>query len=289
MNPFMRFFFLVFLSLASFWFTHLQAQPNTEIYLFDLIKIGESYSIANPINVSNQNPGYDNQPHFTEDGNLLYTSFRNGQTEVILYNLNTKEERNLTLSAANEYSPTPTPDGLGFSCIYDTTQNLVQYAYNNPLDTTILIDNAVVGYHAWLNKDELILFVLGSPNTLQRYHLPTKKATVIDSTIGRSLHKIPAINSYSYIDTKVEPYAVMKRRFTDNKPTKIIILPDGVEDITWSPEGDLFSSNGAVLLMADSTAGKWIPLANLNDYGLAGISRISINPKGDKIAVVVNE
>jgi hypothetical protein len=284
----MRFSFIVFFSLVSFWFTHLQAQPNTEIYLFDLIKNGDSYSIANPINVSKQNPGYDNQPHFTDRGSLLFSSSRNGNTEVIEYHLATNQEENLSQSIANEYSPTPTPDGLGFSCIYDTTQNLVQYNFKSR-DTTVLINNAVVGYHAWLNKEELILFVLGSPNTLQRYHLPTKKATVIDSTIGRSLHKIPVTNSYSYVDRKMQPNMIMKRSILGNIPSKLISLPSDTEDITWSPNGELISSNGSKVLLANLVEQKWMEIADLKTFNLSGITRLCVNKSGDKIAIVVNE
>lgn len=284
----MRYIILLFIGLVTCWSNNLQAQPNTEIYLFDLIKNGESYSIANPVNVSKQNPGYDNQPHFTDSGTLLYTSSRNGNTEVIEFHLATNLVENLSQSSANEYSPTPTPDGLGFSCIYDTTQNLVSYTFESR-DTTILINNTVVGYHAWLNSEELILFVLGSPNTLQRYHLPTKKATVIDLNIGRSLHKIPATTSYSYIDKKVVPYAVMKRSLVDNKPTNLITLPTEVEDITWTPNGELIGSDGANLLLADLTNQIWDEIANLSDLKLSGITRISVNKTGDKIAIVLNE
>jgi len=271
------------------WASFLNAQPNTEIYLFDLIKDGNQYRVANPINVSNQNPGYDNQPHFTADGNLLYTGTVNGNTEVILYDLSTSKSKNLSQSLANEYSPTPIPNGMGFSCIYDTTQNLVQYSYKNHEDTTILIDNAVVGYHAWLNHQNLVLFALGSPNTLQLYHLPTKTATVVDSTIGRSLHKIPSTSNFSYVDKKVVPFMVTTRDFDGNNSTAIIALPEGVEDIIWSPNAELFSSNGSSLIMADMSAQNWVKIADLSDYGLSGITRLSINPNGDKIAIVVNE
>ncbi|MEO1254394.1 MAG: steroid delta-isomerase, partial [Bacteroidota bacterium] len=60
------------LVFASSYF--LLAQPNTEVYLFDISydKRGLPQSVKNPINIS-QNEGYDNQPAFWPDGkSILY-------------------------------------------------------------------------------------------------------------------------------------------------------------------------------------------------------------------------
>jgi len=37
------------------------------------------------------------------------------------------------------------------------------------------------------------------------------------------------------------------------------------------------------------SAQNWVKIADFSDYGLSGITRLSINPNGDKIAIVVNE
>ena len=63
------------------------AQEATEIYLFDLIQNDSIFNIENPINIS-ENVGYDNQPSFLLDGSgILFSSTRNGQTDIVLYNL----------------------------------------------------------------------------------------------------------------------------------------------------------------------------------------------------------
>ena len=64
----------------------------------------------------------------------------------------------------------------------------------------VLIDNLKVGYHAWVNETDLILFVLGEPNTLRWYSLSNKKDTIIAGNIGRSLHKIPKTPDMSFVD-----------------------------------------------------------------------------------------
>ncbi|MEM9392122.1 MAG: hypothetical protein AAGA02_16710 [Bacteroidota bacterium] len=50
----------------------IYAQQETEVYVFDLQKSGNSYSISNPWNAKYKNPGYDNQPHFLADGKSMY-------------------------------------------------------------------------------------------------------------------------------------------------------------------------------------------------------------------------
>ena len=47
--------------------------------------------MSNGINISN-NEGYDNQPSFFEDDNVLYASTRNGQTDIAQYHINYKSK-----------------------------------------------------------------------------------------------------------------------------------------------------------------------------------------------------
>ena len=70
------------------------AQPSTDVYLFDLTKSKDGFVLSNPVNVSD-NPGYDNQPSFSADGNtLLYTSWQaDEQTDIILYNISEKKKK----------------------------------------------------------------------------------------------------------------------------------------------------------------------------------------------------
>jgi len=55
---------LVFIAILAQ--TILFAQPNTEVYLFDFVKNDstQTYSLKNPINISDNKGFYDNQPSF---------------------------------------------------------------------------------------------------------------------------------------------------------------------------------------------------------------------------------
>ena len=45
------------------------AQPNTEVYLFDLDRTDGKINLSNPKNISN-NEGYDNQPSFLDNNTV---------------------------------------------------------------------------------------------------------------------------------------------------------------------------------------------------------------------------
>ncbi|NNK10426.1 MAG: hypothetical protein HKP08_03705, partial [Flavobacteriaceae bacterium] len=72
------------LSLAT---TSVLAQANTEVFLLTLKKTGDNIQLGPPKNISN-NPGYDNQPSFYNDNLLLFSSTRNGQTDIAAYAAN---------------------------------------------------------------------------------------------------------------------------------------------------------------------------------------------------------
>src|SRR6267378_1894361 len=97
---------------------------------------------------------------------------------------------------AREYSPTPLPDGKGFSVIRveaDSTQRLWAFDRDGSRPRLVLDSIKPVGYHAWADAHALVLFVLGSPPTLQIADAgsPGARGEVLAHDIGRSLQRIP--------------------------------------------------------------------------------------------------
>jgi hypothetical protein len=172
------------------------AQTGSEILLFDLSIKKDKLVLSNPKNITNQ-VGYDNQPSFHADQPLVYYSSFNaeGRSDIKNYNSRKDETKLFTQTAEREYSPTITPDKQFVSCIIqrdDGAQNLGKYPVGGG-QATVLIDNLIVGYHAWVDQDRLLLFVLGEPQTLHLYNVKTKEDKVLAEKIGRSLHKILGI------------------------------------------------------------------------------------------------
>lgn len=188
----------------------IQAQPNTEIYVFDLIKADSNYTIHNPINVTHQNPGYDNQPYFTDKGDLLFVSTRQGQTDVARVGMEDFKWTWLTATPGSEYSPTQLPGSTAFSAINlekDGTQLLWKYPPNGKPE--VIIPDLIIGYHCWFDSKTLVSFVLGDPSTLQVCDSITKACKTYGKNIGRSLHKIPGQPKVSFISKEKEHWEIL--------------------------------------------------------------------------------
>jgi hypothetical protein len=285
------------IALLSFVFLSLTfsvlGQTGSEIYLFDLkIKKG-SFSISNGKNITNH-PGYDNQPSFHPTEPIIYFSSFNaeGRSDIKSYNYKTDLIKNITTTSEREYSPTVTPDQKFLSCIIqrdNNAQDLGMYPINGG-EPVILINDLIVGYHAWINTEQLMLFVLGQPNTLQFYDLKTKKGEVIEGNIGRSLHKIPDEEAVSYVLKRGEKDWVIKKYDPAAKATSDILPTlEGSEDMCWTPDGKILMTKGFEIFSIDpATEKEWksvvcdVPFAK-------GITRLTVSRDGKKIAVVVSE
>ncbi|MDZ7612828.1 MAG: hypothetical protein U5K51_03265 [Flavobacteriaceae bacterium] len=146
----------IFMLLCS---AYAFAQEATEIYLFDLIENGKSFTIKNSVNISNQK-GYDNQPSFTEDGaSILFTSFRDGQADIAIYDIEQQYRGWLTNTPENEISPMAYPGKKKlFTCIRSDNkekQQLYTYSYKGN-EPEVLIGDVKIAYYTWFNKNTLV-------------------------------------------------------------------------------------------------------------------------------------
>ena len=76
----------------------------------------------------------------------------------------------------------------------------------------MLADIKPVGYHTWIDSDQLALFVLGPPATLQLARVSTGKADTLARDIGRSLQRIPGGRLVSFVMRESSPAARRLRR-----------------------------------------------------------------------------
>ncbi len=274
----------------------LCAQTNTEIYVFDLLKSDSGYHIQNPVNVTHQNPGYDNQPHFTANGNLLFVSSRQSQTDVASVVLTNLVWTWLTATPGSEYSPTPIPDNEAFSAINlesDGTQLLWKYPAKG--DPSVIIPDLKIGYHCWLNNETLVTFELGEPATLQVCQTTSKKCDIYATNIGRSLHKIPNEKRISFISKANEVWQIKSLDPLSGTIEDIANTLEGSEDMCWAPDGTIFMGQGDKLYaLKPGSESQWRevpfkanPIISSKTNVLQGITRLAINPAGNKIAIVV--
>jgi hypothetical protein len=281
--------------VAIFAGSVLMAQTGSEILLFDLKVKKDKVIISNPKNVTNHK-GYDNQPSFHTDQPILYYSSFNdeGRSDIMSYNYKTGLNTAITKTSEREYSPTLTPDKSSLSCIIQRdngAQNLEKYPVDGG-EPVVIIDNMTVGYHAWADNSHLALFILGEPHTLHFLRLPTKADTILAQNIGRSLHKIPSERAISFIQkTADNNWEIKKLESETMKITFIAATLPGIEDIAWTADKKIISSDGTKIYFLDPVKGKkWIEVSmESGSELLKGVTRLSVNTKGNKLAVVISE
>ncbi len=285
---------LVFASMVL----QASAQPATQLYLAKIkvkssgVKIGKFQKIS-------QFKGYNNQPHFAANGKVVYYTANQGgkQTDIFAYQVKSGKTTRLTNTQTSEYSPTLMPDGQHFSCIMveaDGTQRLWKFPLKGLLKagkpSLVLPNIKPVGYHAWVNQDALILFVLGDknkPNTLQMASAKNDRAKVVFEQIGRCFGKLPKqANTMSFVHKPKNGQWTIKQLNTNTQAqTDITPTLKGSEDYVWTKNGGIIMGQGAKLFLWKP--GKaWKEIADVSTNGIKKITRLAINPQNNLLVIV---
>ncbi len=281
--------FLMFLAYFTFY-----AQEATEIYLFDLIHTDDTYKLSNPINISN-NPGYDNQPCFTEDGgSVLYTSIRDGQADIVLYDIGLDFKTWITNTPENEYSPKPYPKKKkNYTCVRkekNGTQLLYKYDFKNNMPE-VLLPNIQVGYYSWFSDKILITYVIEDENEiLQVNNFKYKLKYPLQFNTGRSFQRVPGTDMLSYISKSHETPEIYIINPNNSEKKYIIDAFEGSEDMVWTNEGSIIMGLGNKIFKYDPKSDKnWVEIEISSELPVDEITRLAISPDGKKITVVVAE
>ena len=264
-------------------------QPNTEVFLFNLSQENGRFELSNFRNISN-NEGYDNQPSFMDNNTILYSGTRNGQTDIVEYNIVTSEKRWICDTEGSEYSPLKIPGQNAVSAIRldkDGTQVLRKYDLQSG-ESNILIDEIVIGYHIWYNVNILVSSVLEdgamslftSPlNENQNYRWQKK--------VGRSLHNIPHSELVSYISKEKDIWEIKSLDPINGSTIPLFKSLPNSEDMCWLSNGTAIMANDGMLfgfhMIRDDD---WVELVSLTEYGIKNITRLAVSPDGTKLAVV---
>ena len=273
----------------------LAAQGSTDIYIAPLAEFGTSVRVGTPKNITRR-AGYDNQPAFTADGrSVLYTSQREGQTDIYRYDRATDSSVQVTRTAESEYSATLLPDGSGFSVIRverDSTQRLWSFSHDGISPRLVLAGIKPVGYHAWANDREIVMFVLGQPPTLQRASITTGKSDTILQNPGRSIHRVPGRQAVSFVHKKSpQEWWIRQLDLRTGAVSDLVRTLPGSEDYAWTPRGIILMASGETLhswnpLAPDTT---WHEVVRFPKSTLSGITRLAVSPDGSSLAIVANE
>lgn len=293
------------------------AAPSTDVFVAALSRSGGTLTVGPPENIS-QAHGYDNQPFFAPDGSsLFFTSDRAprqpavvpgesaatarslSQMDIFKYEFSARRISRVTETDEGEYSPTVMPDGRHLSVIRveaDGTQRLWKFQLTGQNPSLVLENIKPVGYHAWLDANRLVLFVLGEPATLQLADVRTGAASVVTSRVGRSIQKIPG-GGVSFVQQEGQgserTLVVSELTLADGKPVTRPLVPAVAgareADLAWMPDGTLLMAHAGSLYAWKKGETEWRVVADLGALGLKNVSRLAVSPKGDRIAMVASE
>ena len=308
--------------------------PDTDVFVADLdLAAGKARS---PRNITAR-PGYDNQPAFLADGNGLLYVVRDdsGSTDVWRIDLASGQRAQVTATPEAEYSPTPLADGSGFSAVrvdaphaegepFTESQRLFKYGLDGKAIGPVFADIRRVGYHAWIDRTHVALFLVGNAdakvaNSLVLASLPEGKVMALAKDIGRSLGRAPN-GRVVFVDQSVaDAWTVATIAPGDTAPTVLIAVPrsetdakktdatakkdakpgtdakaksdappvDQSQDFCWLADGTLLMANGNRLLRWNGKTGStW---ATLGEFArLPGpIRRLAVSRDGTRVAFVV--
>lgn len=269
---------------------HAQRPPSTDIFLAPLSMKDGVPVIGAPINVTNR-PGYDNQPSFTPDGHaFLFTStHEDGQSDIYRYDLETKEISRVTTTPESEYSATVMPGGKRFSVVRvepDSTQRLWSFALDGSDPKLVLETVKPVGYYAWIDADNLALFVLGKPNALVHANIRTGQADTLSRDIGRSLQPLPSGGGFSFVAHVDSVSSVRVVQWPANSRRAEVALPRGGEDFAWVTRDVILASSGPKLFYWRRGMRALTDAADFSGAGPSSITRLAVSPDRRWLAFV---
>ncbi len=272
-------FFLVSTALAQV--------PSTDIFVVSV----DGGRVGDTVQVTDRE-GYDNQPQFLPDGHrLVYSSLGGNGTDIRVHELRSGEDKILVDTPESEYSPTPIPGRKAISLVRDygdQKQQLWSFPLGGGEPELLLRDVNPVGYHAWVDEENLILFVLGEPMTLRSAGVGPGEGRILAENPGRALARIPNSNEMSFVDKSGDEWWLTAVDASTGKKRRLLKTIEGREDYAWAPDGAVWMGDDSRLFRRHLDREVWTEVADLDAQGIYGITRLAFSPNGKKLAIVGN-
>jgi hypothetical protein len=311
---------VLFLAI-SFAAHSLYAQtPSTDIYItnFNLALID---SLGTPIsgvkNITSRK-GYDNQPYFSQDGNMIFYSSMTKDSTMDIYKYDLKKNKSVQFSntpKGSEFSPRPDFGGGVLTVRIEedrVTQRIWKFneAGKSSLPVIPWVDS--VGYYYQVSSNLFLIFILGpnEVNTLRLVDISQKKELmVLDDSVGRCFTGRLIIPDESDLNAPVrleihytvlgkERNEIRKMTLTKANVSKPFEKKDQV--VLGSSRGKsqdfiivdqlMLMAEGSEIFMTklDKNVFDWQP-CGFEKYGLKNITRLAYHAGTGKIALVAQD
>ncbi|MAT89269.1 MAG: steroid delta-isomerase [Flavobacteriaceae bacterium] len=280
---------LLFLTLLSG--LSVTAQQDAEVFLMKVENTqSETWEISDFKNISG-NEGYDNQPSFLDPNNVTYAGTRNGATDIAVYNIPSGQHWWLNVpTEGGEYSPQIIPEEKAVAAVRldpDGLQRLYKYPFGEQ-PPSLLFEELQVAYFAFYDRHTLLSSVLNNGElALVMANLKTQQVDTLFQNSGRSIHKVPKRNAMTYTLVNEDGNHDIYWYDMDKKESFFVCqLPIGIQDYAWIDEDRMILGSNTALYLYDTLgAPQWKKVAELKNYKLENISRISANIDGTMIAL----
>ncbi|MFC4874980.1 hypothetical protein [Negadavirga shengliensis] len=278
---------------------NLWAQESFDLILLETQNRPWGFSVVpgSAKNVTNR-AGYDNQPHFINNLQLVFTSkSKSGSSDIIMYNFESDKFTNMSRTdEKNEFSPSLTSCGQYISAVTveeDSSQRLWLYPINMGEPELLYDDIQPVGYYGWY-EETAALFVLDNTNKLL---FPYSKEDIhhIADHPGRCIQQRPKTKEITFLDkgnnivVDGKPAFELKAYHVEERTVKSLGLAlSESEDFCWLDKNRLLMAKGKDLYMRNvRNSIHWEKIASVSLPGYGDISRLALSPKKDKLVLVM--
>lgn len=271
-----------------------QAPPSVDIYYAEVVETATKPEFKNVFNFTNHR-GYDNQPSFMPSGEIVFASDRadGKQVDIFKYSLIGKTLIPLISTPESEFSPTPMPDGRGLSVVrveMNGTQRI--WRFNRGGGSLFPVAEKVkgVGYHLWLDNNQLACFIVGEPHKLVLVDLRGEKVRELFDDPGRGMARLPGGLEFLAIKKAAAGSQFVKVNVATGEVTTLFNTVAGAEDFAVDPFNRIWMASGSKIFRTPvAGSGAWEELGDFAQYGATEITRIALSENGSRIAFVSAE
>ncbi|MEX0883863.1 MAG: hypothetical protein WDZ72_10360 [Cyclobacteriaceae bacterium] len=288
--------FLFFLCTTS-----LYSQKSSDLILVDAKNNLLGFKIfAGTAKKITDNQGYDNQPKFINDLQITFSSeSKDGNVEIILYNLETNRFSNMSRTEnKSEFSPSLTSCGQYISAVTveeDSSQRLWLYPINMGEPEVLYDDISPIGYYGWF-EETAALFVIGEQNKLV---FPYSREDVHEVAInpGRCIQSRPKTKEVVFLNKNSNivadgrsTFELMAYHVNNREVYSLGLALGGSEDFCWVDKNLLLMARGKdIYLRKVNKSIQWEKVATISIPGYENITRLSMNPSGRKLVIVMEK
>ena len=272
--------------------------PDTDIFLVAALGDDGEFSLGDPVNITRR-PGYDNQPNFLPDGTgFLYTVIEDRQADTYRYLIRDGRSERVTASESSEFSPTPMPDGRSFSTVRGESprdsagfSRLWQFPMSGRSPRLILRDVTGLNYHTWVDEQTVALALgaddSGEPSRLELVDVTVGHRRLVASKVGRCLQMDPVSGQLAFLDkSDAEDWRIRYLDLDTGEITRSVSARPDSQDFAIGQDGSVIMGEGRRLYRLRDTDSDWDMVADWSSQLPGPITRVSISPNGDYLAIV---